>query len=431
MRPLQGWLLLVRSRLLRSAAVYTATSFLNAAAPFLLLPILTRFLSEADYGRVAMFQTLVSVAVLLTGVSIDGSIARQYYEKDGKEMAVYVGNCFGILVVSSALVLSAVLLAGGPLSRLVELPQRVLWLTVLVAAGRFVCNVNLVLWQVQNQPWRYARFQILISVTTLVLAFVFVVPLGLGWLGAIYANLTGAALPALFGIWRMSRDKLLSWRFSANDWRVALVFGGPLVPHSLGGLAIGMSDRVLITHLVGIAEAGVYVVGAQIGMVVNLLQSSFNTAWLPWLFERLKRGREEDRRRIVQVTYVYFGIILLAAAVVAGASPLVFRWAIGPRFSGAIGYVPWIAMGYAFNGMYKMVTNYIFYAQKTWILAVITLGVGLFNIVVTIVLIQSNGAVGAAQGLMVSFLLSFLLTWRTSASVYRMPWRFAYLTSSK
>lgn len=43
-------------KLLRGASVYLTSNILNSAIPFLLLPILTRYLSTEEYGKIAMFQ---------------------------------------------------------------------------------------------------------------------------------------------------------------------------------------------------------------------------------------------------------------------------------------------------------------------------------------------------------------------------------------
>lgn len=48
-------------KLFGNAAIYLGANILNAGIPFLLLPILTRVLTPADYGIVAMFSVVVSI----------------------------------------------------------------------------------------------------------------------------------------------------------------------------------------------------------------------------------------------------------------------------------------------------------------------------------------------------------------------------------
>jgi O-antigen/teichoic acid export membrane protein len=70
---------LLKSSLIRSAGIYTITSALNAAIPFLLMPVLTRYLSPADYGMVSMYGVLISFVTPFVGFNVEGAIARQYY----------------------------------------------------------------------------------------------------------------------------------------------------------------------------------------------------------------------------------------------------------------------------------------------------------------------------------------------------------------
>jgi hypothetical protein len=73
--------------------------------------------------------------------------------------------------------------------------------------------------------------------------------------------------------------------------------------------------------------------------------------------------------------------------------------------------------------MYYMVTNYVFFANKTFLLAGVTLASGVFNVAATFFLIKINGAIGAAQAFMASQALLFLGTWMLASRVRPMPWR--------
>lgn len=94
--------------MLKSSSVYLFSSFLNSAIPFLLLPILTRYLSLEDYGTVAMFMVMVSFVYPFTGLSVGSSIYKQFLDLDEKNLGGYIFNVFVILLLS-ALVLFMVL----------------------------------------------------------------------------------------------------------------------------------------------------------------------------------------------------------------------------------------------------------------------------------------------------------------------------------
>jgi Na+-driven multidrug efflux pump len=70
-----------------------------------------------------------------------------------------------------------------------------------------------------------------------------------------------------------------------------------------------------------------------------------------------------------------------------------------------------------------MVANYIFFANKTGFLAIVTFSSGVFNIIATYFLIKLNGVIGAAQAFMLSQAIIFLCTWWLAQYFRPMPWQ--------
>jgi O-antigen/teichoic acid export membrane protein len=177
--------------------------------------------------------------------------------------------------------------------------------------------------------------------------------------------------------------------------------------------------------MVGIADTGLYTVGYQIGAIIGLAGVAFNQAYVPWLFRKLNMNSGQDKIKIVKFTYLYFFVIVSTAVILGALAPFLMRVLVGAQFQGSSMYVIWIALGYAFDGMYYMVVNYIFYAEKTHLLAIVTFMGTIINIVFNYFFIRWSGAVGAAQATSLMYLLSFLFVWFLSSKVYPMPWRHA------
>ncbi|GAB1400783.1 hypothetical protein MASR1M66_22380 [Aminivibrio sp.] len=70
------------------------------------------------------------------------------------------------------------------------------------------------------------------------------------------------------GLYILLQKKWLSFSFDKAYLAHALRFGIPLIPHSLAGILNTSIDRLFITHMVGIADTGLYTVGYQIGTVI-------------------------------------------------------------------------------------------------------------------------------------------------------------------
>src|SRR5690606_22090920 len=85
-------------------------------------------------------------------------------------------------------------------------------------------------------------------------------------------------------------------------------------------------------------------------------------------------------------------------------------------------YIPYLLLAFGFNGMYLMITNYLFYAEKTAFLARNTLLVGIFNLPVCYFLTKYYGLYGASFAIIISYCLLFVSTCIASYKAYPMPW---------
>ena len=413
-----------QTSLARTASLYGISNAIYSAVPILFVPLLTRVLTEGDYGTLANFIVLVDFVSPLVSLSVHAAILRQFYDQETVDLPRYVGNCLLVVLVSTAIVSGLLLLFAKLLSGATALPPHVIWTVVLVCAGNALINIILALWRAETKPIAFGVFRILQSAFNMGLTVILVLYVDRSWRGRVDAEIWTFVLfgaTALFLMWRRGDIK---WAWDKVYFIDALKYGGPLIPHDLGVVVRTMSDRLFITAMVGIDTTGLYAVGYQVGRLIGFVETSFNMAWVPWLFERLKKGKLADKVRIVRYTYVYMVAILGAALLLALAAPGFMSFFVGEKFEGSHIYVIWIALGFAFNGMYKMVTNYLFYIKKTGHLSAVTVTTAVLHLGLNYVMIKNYGAIGAAQATTITLLLSFVLTWIVAQRVYPMPWRY-------
>jgi len=414
---------LFKNQLFRDTAIYTITNALNSGLPFLMMPILVRYLSPTDYGIFVTFQLLCFLFSSLIGFSIHGAVGRQYLEKDHIDFPAYIGNCIIVLIASTCGVGIIVGVFHNSIVHLTRFPGRWLPLVIGTCVSQFLTLMLLTIFQMENKPVKYGASQILQTALNFGLSLILVVKFGIGWRGTVLGQFFATFITGFISLVFLSRANLIHFRFNKEYIQHALAFGVPMIPHSVGAALIAMTDRVIISNLMGVAETGVFSVGYQVGMGILLLQNSFNQAWVPWCFGKLKNNLNSDKLMIVKITYGYFLIIVALALTLGWVAPALIGPYLGKNFQKATAVVIWIALGYAFNGMYKMVSTYMFYQSKTYILAYLTFFTAILNIALCYQFVHWNGSVGAAQATALAFFVSFVLTWVTASRVYPMPWR--------
>lgn len=413
-----------------SALVYSFANAFTAAVPILLLPFLTRILSPADYGLVAMFGLLVQLLGAITGLSVHGAVGMRYFERENLDFPRYVASALCVLALSSIVVLVAVLALMPFLEELFGLPRFWLIIGVFASAANFVTQIQLSIWQSARSPFRFASLRIGQALLDLAATLVLVLGLALAWEGrvgaiAFAALLTGTAAMVILA--RAGWAKLpVDRAYMAN----AVRFGFPLVPHALGGLLVASIDRLMITNILDVANAGIYFVAVQIGLVINLATDAFNRAFAPWLIESLKIASPQRDRLIVKATYGCFVLLLGGGVFVGLLAPYALDVAVGPEFRAAGELVIYIAIGQAFGGMYYLVTNYVFFAGRTGRLAIVSVSAGLLNVALSYVLLLRYGLVGAGIAFVAAQVLLFAGTFALAAWSHPMPWLSAFRSRS-
>lgn len=404
--------------------MYAGASLFNSGLAFLLIPVLTRFLTPADYGIVGLFVLAAGVTEPFVSLNVHAAIALRYYADDREGFPDYVATALALCSGSGLLVGLLLVLCAPWVATLTFLPPAWVVGFAVLAWSNTAANVLLSLLQVSKRALPYAALQVCRTVLNLGVSLWLVVGLDMGWrgrVGGILAAAIAAAGVSLLVLWRQGgTPRPRPARVHAHH---QLAYGVPLIPHVLATTAMAITDRFFLGQMIGVAEVGIYTLGYQFGSIIGLLQDAFNKAYVPWLYERLKRGDPAELRGIVKLTYLYAVVIVFCALLLAGVSPWILSWVAGEEFRGAAPYVFWIGLGFAFNGMYKMVANYVFFAERTRSIAAVTVLSAGLNLPITYALIRANGPLGAAQATTGVFALSFVLTWIVAARAYPMPWR--------
>ncbi|ENO8808617.1 oligosaccharide flippase family protein [Photobacterium damselae] len=411
--------------LLKGASVYLVSNILNAVIPFLLLPVLTRYLSPAEYGQIAMFQTLLAGISTFIGLNAIGAANRKFYDDDIDETVLrqFNGSCVHILIVSSFIAFIGIFLFQNQLSEFLAIPTSWILASVVISAFGFITSMRLGQWQIRSQAKWFGFLQVSSSLVNMLLSLLFVIVLTQGAQGRIDAQVITGVFAAIVACVLLYKDKLLQvFVWKPLYIKEALFFGMPLIPHHVGFFLISAVDRFVINQKLGLTDAGIYMVAVQLSSAMAIVFDAINKAYVPWLFERLKRNNYKEKKQIVKYTYFFFITVLLIGGFSFVIGPFFISLIAGDKYVTAGKIIGLLCLGQAFGGMYLMVTNYIFFSKKTGSLGIITIITGIINVVLLLVFVDRLGLIGAALAFLISKLIQFLLTWILANKYEDMPW---------
>jgi len=403
---------------------YTGVNILNAAVPFMLLPILTAYLNPSDYGLLSLIQLLMVISLPIILMNTHGLLTIEYSKLSLEEFQSLVSTIIWIPIVGFLFLELLFFVFESYIIKYFHIPIEYIYLIPLFVLLQAIPTIVPIVFQAKKEPLNFGKYKISLTIVNILLSLLLVVTFGYGWEGRLWGIVGSFALFTFVGLIILFKLNLL--RFTLNKFylKSALQFGLPLIPHSIAGTFLAMSDRIFLVNMLGEDSVGIYSVAFQVASTVTIIMSSINQAWAPNLFEKLNNNPTiKDKKNIVKTTYKIMGIMTIITLLFILSSSLIFNLFIDERYYEGKTLSKYISIAFLFQGFYFMITNYIFYSKKTYILSYLTF----FSVLIVFsshyFLIKIYGVIGATYAMLIVWFMFFIIIWIASNKIYPMPWR--------
>jgi O-antigen/teichoic acid export membrane protein len=336
----------------RGSAAYAGAAVAQRAVGLLLLPVYARTIAPAEYGQLAVINTIAAALTTLLAVGLEAALFRTYIRlrDEPLEQERFV-NAVGLFLlvfpaVAVALITAVVL---GPLSSFFQVPALPMALGLVGVAVTVSANIlPMVLLRAEERLGDYLRLTgafVLVN-TGLMVALVVILRMGIvGWL---IAGLAASVVQLVGGL------ALLGHRWSLNiRWHylvAALAFGLPLVPHAFSHWALSLSDRAILGAFVNQGQIGIYNLAYQLGLPLSVLTIALHQGIMPIYAHASVDDRH--RRELGPLVTQQALVTLLLGFGAAILGPPVVRLVMPASYAAAADVLPWIALGYTLFGMY-------------------------------------------------------------------------------
>jgi O-antigen/teichoic acid export membrane protein len=398
------------SVLLRNSVFFTFATFIEALAPFILAPFLTRYLSVYEYGVWAIFQSAVAFLRPVMGLALDDYIRIHFHRNDKLFIVQYIVAIFLLSVLLATVAIAAIIIAGGDISAFLLFPEGGLW-TIVACAWLFALfYLGLTYHQFAGNHLMYSLIQFAQAAITIG-ATVMLIMGGAGWGGAVFGKIAGLTCGVLLAFGLMLRG-LPKFKF---QWHVIhfpklLSFGLLYLPSSMLTILIMLIDRLMIGHMISVEAASLYSVASLFPMVLMIAIQGFMFGWQPWCFGRLAKPKDGSLREIALGAALYCTLLPLGGIILAYLCEWLGPWVIGASFRDAFDYVFILIMAMVVQGMYMLTQSILQYYQKIAALSWIALALIAGKLFLNYQMIPSQGIVGAGMALIVIYGLAFAVT---------------------
>ncbi len=409
-------------QIVKNSSIYLGSSMMNKMIPFLLLPIMTSYLSPEEYGTLSIYVILISFYGAFIGMAMQTNISKNFFKVSKEDLSLIIGNILIILSLTFTIVLLFTYGITLFFDNVFSIPTSWLLVIPFISVMMMINEINTTILRNEQRAYMFGIFEISNTFIKMSLTIMFLVVFSFSWYSQVLGTLMGSIVFFMVGIFYMRQRDYISMRLNKEKIKSILSVSLPLIPHVIGGVVIAMSDRFFIEEMVGIEAVGIYSVGYMFGMVVLLFTDAFIKAWSPWFYKSIVNPTAEKKIKIVKYSYMYIVSIFILAIIISSVGEWVLPYVVDEKFYNAKEYILWIALGYAVHGVYKIFFPYLVHINKTTFLAFSTLLAAVINIVLNYFLIQYYGAIGAAYATIISFLVSAVLVFWYQKNYLDMPW---------
>jgi len=390
--------------ILKAASWYTIGNILINGVGFFVLPIFTRLMSTHEYGIYSVYSSYLNIlsAVIMFGLSSTIAIAK--YAKE-VEFETYFSS---ILLIPLALTGVCVVIINGyiwMLGDVLSMDAR-LWNCLLIsamcAAACGIIGARLVLEGRYTLYMAYSGIHTIGNVALSLLLCYTVYRTENIHLARVYGSTTAAVISAVFLV-LATKTRI---RINKNCVKYSLVWGIPLLFHTLATVVLMQSDRILIRYMDTYSSAGIYAVATTIVAIPMVLQQSFNQAWTPWFYGKLEAKDYKQIRWLNDRYIVLYGVII-AGFMILG--PDVIRLFTEKSYWSCIFSLLPLAISVFAELIYSIPVSVESYNKKTTYIMTATLITVVINIVLDVFFIKTFGYHGAAYATALSKLILFLI----------------------
>jgi O-antigen/teichoic acid export membrane protein len=413
-------------KLLKQVSIYTFSGFFGAGINFIMMPILSYHLTPFDFGLISLFNTYVTILIPLIGLVAASLLNIEYFKSKSKEeFALKFTSIQLIPIVPFLLLLSLWLFFFDRISAFLELndiPK--IWSIIIFVLSLFTIYIDTFFFMlvIQKKARLYALLNMVRVIIEASLIYWLIVKNDRGWDGRIYSWLFTSFLFVIISFYYFISQGFLRGKSEWQYIKEGILFGAPLILHNIGKFVVNISDRLFITKMISLGEAGIYNMGYNIGAIILIIVNAFFNFYTPFVMERLSNLDENKKLQIVKLSYFFCIGCFLMLLCISFLAPYFFEFFVNERFKSASQYVFWVGLGYFFWGGYMLFSIYIsFYKRNTLLgwLAVVNI---LTNLLFNYYFISFFGVIGAAYATTFSFFINFVIIAFEANKMIKLPW---------
>lgn len=414
---------------LKAGIGYTVGNILVKGINFLTIPLFSRLLSTEEFGVYNVFLSYDAILFVVIGFALHSSIRSANITFRGK-IDEYTSSITLVYLLNALILIAAVLLFGGFLSRLLSFERAILLLLILFSTGTAILTLYNERISLDYSYKQYLVVTLINSVGNVVLSLVLILTAfrsrrDLGRIVGSAVTAVGLMIFLLSRLYHKARPHCCR-----EYWRFGLRYSLPIVPHGISQVLLAQFDRIMIRDMVGDSAAGIYSLAGNLKLILTVITASVSTTWTTWFYGEMdKAGPTVIRKRAVQLCGLF---TILTVGVMALAPELILLLG-GVQYDAG----KYVAIPMALDGFILFLYNIIvvgeYYTQKTVYIMLGTMTAAVLNLTLNYLFILRYGFIAAAYTTLfayVCYLILHLIISRRAMGFSILPFKWLLIYSA-
>lgn len=396
-------------KLVKSTIYYSIGEIVPRIISFLLLPILTKYLTADEYGIVSYTNSVMTFVFVIATLSLNTFVLRHYYSsKDENSRKELIGNVF-LFIFGFNCILILLQMVFFPLTIdffNINIPFKPYFqLAIFNNFFDVISIIPLVLYRVKENAKGFLILSLSRTLLQFLMVYVFVVIYKEGLLGSYNARLI-VNVPFMFiYVYMIYKNSIFKINFKLI--KEALHFTLPILPGSLAFLFVSLSDRVILERYISLDQLGIFSVAITLATVLNIVIQALYKTFEPVLFkEYFNENFQETNLKLYKV---YLLAIFIGAFGASIFSKEFFIIATSGVFREGYKLVPLFIVSVVIAGINTYLNILMIANKKQKLVSLISIISAVISVILNLIFIPYYGCYGAIIASAASFLFSNII----------------------
>lgn len=419
------------SKTVKASIWFLICGFLQRGISVITTPIFTRLLTTEEYGIYSVFSSWLEILTIFVTLKLGAGVLMQGLVKRDKNRETFSSSLLGLATTTTFIWFIIYLIFN-------EYFNKLFGLSTLLMICMFIMMISTVaynFWSAnQRVEFEYKNLIIVSILVSILKPLIGIIAIILFPVYKAESRIVSLALIELFSYFWMYIKLMKSGKvfYCKENWKYALNFNIPLIPHYLSQTILNHSDRIMINTLVNVSSAGIYSLAYNISSIMSLFNTSLNNTLNPWIYKKIK---ENKIKQIGKVSYFLLIVIAVLNLMFIAAAPEIVSIFAPSSYHEAIWVIPPVSMAVYFKFTYCLFADFEFYYEKTRWVMIASLSGAILNILLNYIFIPKYGYIAAAYTTLVCYIVYSIMHYifmKISCKKYannEQPYELRYLLS--